>query len=142
MTHEEFEQLVAEEFPKAIPEKFHHLIKNVAFLIEEEPSMETRMVEGLGPNETLLGYYKGVPATARGDHYGVGSTLPDTITLFRLPILHEAMIVSGEDGVSMEEALPVVIRETIWHEVAHYFGMDEGTVSKREAARDKMKRYE
>ncbi len=139
MTQEEFEQLVAEEFPKAIPEKFLKLIQNVAFLVEDEPSRETRTQEGLGPNETLLGYYRGIPAPVRGDHYGVGTTLPDTITLYKLPIEHEALHVAEEDGVDTETAVRTVIRETIWHEVAHYFGMDEGTVSKREAERDSMK---
>lgn len=130
MTHEEFEQLVAEEFPNAVPEKFHNAIKNVAFLVEDEPSEEVRRVEGLGPHETLLGYYKGVPITERGDHYGIGSTLPDTITLYQLPIEHAAL----EDGLDVRQ----VVRETIWHEVAHYMGMDEGMVRKREFDRDSI----
>ncbi len=138
MNREQFEQIVAEEFPNAIPEKFRAHIKNVAFLVEDEPSEETRLVEGLGPHETLLGYYKGVPITARGDHYGVGTTLPDTITLFQLPIEHEALHVAESDGVDMEKAVRTVVRETIWHEVAHYMGMDEGAVSKREAERDNI----
>jgi len=136
MLQEQFEQIVAEEFPKAIPEKFQSHIKNVVFLIEDQPSEETRKIEGLGPHETLLGYYKGVPITERGDYYGVGSTLPDTITIFQLPIEHEALRVAQEDGVDMEQAVRTVVRETIWHEVAHYMGMDEGTVSKRESERD------
>jgi len=138
MLHEEFEQIVAEEFPNAVPERFREHIKNVAFLVEDEPSQETRMIEGLGPHQTLLGYYKGVPITARGDHYGIGSTLPDTITLFQLPIEHEATHVAQEDGVEMEQAVRTVVRETIWHEVAHYMGMDEGTVRNRESKRDSM----
>ena len=130
MTPEEFEQLVAQEFEKAIPEKFRPHIKNVAFLIEDEPSAEVRRVEGLGPHETLLGYYHGVPTPARGDWYGMGTTMPDTITLYRLPI----------EQAAKEDNLPVaqVIKETIWHEVAHHFGMDEETVRNREDERDSM----
>ena len=90
MTREEFEQLVAEEFPNAIPEQFRDKIKNVAFLVEDEPSAELRRTERLSPRETLLGFYHGVPATRRGDSYGLGATLPDTITLFQIPILNEA----------------------------------------------------
>lgn len=130
MTPEEFEQLVAQEFEKAIPEKFRPHIKNVAFLIEDQPSAEVRRVEGLGPHETLLGYYHGVPTPARGDWYGMGATMPDTITLYRIPIEHAAL----------QGNLPVaqVVRETIWHEVAHHFGMDEHTVRNREDERDSL----
>jgi predicted Zn-dependent protease with MMP-like domain len=129
MTREEFEQLVAEEFPTSVPEQFRDKIKNVVFLIEDQPSQELQREEELAPNETLLGHYRGVPHTARGDSYGIGATMPDTITLFQLPI----------EEVALEDTIPVrqVIRETIWHEVAHHFGMDESAVRRREAERQK-----
>jgi predicted Zn-dependent protease with MMP-like domain len=130
MTRETFEQLVAEEFPGAIPEQFRGKIKNVAFLVEDEPSQELRREEGLLPGETLLGHYRGIPHTARGDLYGLGATLPDTITLFMLPILEEA----AEFGAD-EAAVRGVIRDTIWHEAAHHFGMDESAVRRREDER-------
>ena len=128
MTPDEFEALVAQEFENAIPEKFRPHLKNVAFLTEDEPSEEVRRVEGLQAGETLLGYYHGIPTPARGDWYGVAPTMPDTITLYRLPIEQAA----AEDGLPVAQ----VIRETIWHEVAHHFGMDEHTVRKREDERD------
>ena len=132
MTREEFEKLVAEEFPTAVPEAFRGKISNVAFLIEDEPSLALREEEGLGPYETLLGHYRGIPHTARGDYYGMGATMPDTITLFALPILEMAMEQGGD-----EPAVRKVIRDTIWHEVAHHFGMDESAVRRREAERQK-----
>lgn len=127
MTQEEFEQLVAQEWEPAIPEKYRHLIKNVAFLVEDEPSAEVREREGLQEGETLLGYYQGIPHTARGDHYGVGMTMPDTITLYRLPILEEA----AHTGLPVTQ----VIRDTLWHEVAHHFGYDEHAVRDKEHRR-------
>ena len=132
MTREEFEQLVEQEFPNAIPEQFRDKIKNVAFLVEDEPSIELRKREGLRPNETLLGYYRGIPATARGDLYGIGATLPDTITLFRLTIEDEARLTG--------QGIAKVVRDTIWHEVAHHFGYDERQVRAKEAKRDSMER--
>lgn len=132
MTREEFEKLVEEEFPRAVPEKFHHLIKNVGFLIEDEPSAQLRKQEDLNDNETLLGYYHGVPATARGDFYGVGGTLPDTITLFQLPLEQEAHFLMRKTNEPYEACVRRAIRETIWHEVAHYFGYDEHQVHERE----------
>ncbi|HVV14938.1 MAG TPA: metallopeptidase family protein [Candidatus Paceibacterota bacterium] len=133
MTAQEFEILVAEEFPGAVPEKFRAQIENVAFLVEEQPSADLRREEGLGPHETLLGHYRGIPHTSRGDWYGVGGTLPDTITLYRLPIEMEAQELAQRLNLSEEESVRKVIRETIWHEVAHHFGMDEREVRERES---------
>jgi predicted Zn-dependent protease with MMP-like domain len=140
MPREAFEKLVAEEFPNAVPEQFHSKIANVAFLVEDEPSHELREQEGLGPHETLLGFYHGTPHTVRGDWYGVGGTLPDTITLYQWPIEDEAEDLRHSNilenvRMSYEEAIRKVVRETIWHEVAHYFGMDEHEVRHREAQR-------
>ncbi|MFZ2167348.1 MAG: metallopeptidase family protein [Minisyncoccia bacterium] len=127
MTREAFEKLAQEGF-LLIPEKFRERIRNVAILIEDEPSDDLRRQECLAEGETLLGLYQGIPATARGDSYGIGPTLPDTITLFKLPIEEEA----GDT----EEEVRRVVAETIWHEFAHYFGMDEDEVRLREDERD------
>ncbi len=126
MTGEEFEKLI-EEGCLLLPEKFRARIRNVALLVEDEPSEEVRELEDLSEDETLLGLYQGIPNTARGDTYGVGPTLPDTITLYRLPIEEAAR----EDGEDVRK----VIAETIWHEYAHYFGMDEDEVQFRESSR-------
>lgn len=128
MTRSEFEKLVAEGF-LLIPEKFRAKIQNVALLVEDEPSEEVCWQEGLGKDEMLLGLYQGIPATARGDSYGVGPTIPDTITLFKLPIEEAA----GGDSAEVR----TVIVETIWHEYAHYFGMDEDEVRFREGRRSR-----
>lgn len=137
---EEFEKLVAEEFPNAIPEKFRGKIKNVAFLVEDAPSAEVRKAERLGPNHSLLGYYRGIPHSVRGDWYGIGNTLPDTITLYQLPIEHEAMnLLSRLSLESREIAVRKVVRDTIWHEVAHHFGMGEYEVRQREKKRGRRR---
>jgi predicted Zn-dependent protease with MMP-like domain len=139
MPREEFEKLVAEEFPHAIPEKFRDQVRNVAFLIEEQPSMRLRMAQKLSPYETLLGFYHGLPRTVRGDNYGVGATLPDTITLFQIPIQNKAMQESALGGLPPLDSLRKVIRDTIWHEVAHHFGMNERTVRTKEQLRKAKK---
>lgn len=141
MRREEFEKLVEEEFENAIPEKFRPHIKNVGFLVEDEPDQETRREEGLGPGETLLGLYRGIPYPMRGDLYGMGSTMPDTITLFQKPIEDEASNLEHSSilqntRIDFEACVRQVIRDTIWHEVAHLFGMDEHEVRHREHVRD------
>jgi predicted Zn-dependent protease with MMP-like domain len=120
-----FETIIAEEFER-IPQKWKARLSNVVLLAEDEPSAAVREAEGLAPDETLLGLYYGVPHTARGEGYGVGDLiLPDTITIYRLPTLDEA----GSDD---PEAVRKVVRETLWHEIAHHFGFEEDAVMHRE----------
>jgi predicted Zn-dependent protease with MMP-like domain len=70
--------------------------------------------------------------------YGVGMTLPDTITLYRLPILDAAHEEAGENASDAlyAEMVRKIVTETVWHEFAHHFGMDEEEVRSREAQRD------
>lgn len=126
MNRTEFEKLAQEGF-LLLPEKVRERIQNVALLIEDEPSDEVREREGLEEEETLLGLYHGIPATERGDSYGVGPTMPDTITLYKLPIEEAA----AED----KKDIRAVIAETVWHEYAHYFGMEEDEIQFRESMR-------
>lgn len=123
MERREFEQLVDEGFD-LLPEWVKGKIKNVAILIEDEPSPQIRTQEGLTNDETLLGLYHGIPLTARDSSYGIGMTMPDTITLYQKPIEEEA----GSNPAAVQK----VIAETVWHEVAHYFGMDEDAIAQRE----------
>ncbi len=126
MTLDEFEKLVAEGFDR-LPAWVRAKIKNVAILVEDEPSREDRELQGLEDDETLLGLYKGIPLLERGEMYGVGMTLPDTITLYQLPISEAAR----EDKLDVRD----VVADTIWHEFAHHFGIDEHGVEKLEKDR-------
>jgi predicted Zn-dependent protease with MMP-like domain len=137
MDMHDFDQLVAEGYEK-LPEWVREKISNVALLTADEPSPEDRRLQELHDDETLLGLYKGIPLTARGDTYGVGATLPDTITLYRFPILDAADEEVGPDASDAEylERIRKIVAETIRHEFAHHFGMDEHEVREREARRD------
>jgi len=55
--------------------------------------------------------------------------MPDTITLYQKPIEEFAR----EYGKDIRD----IVAETIWHEFAHHFGMDEEQVRDRERRRDK-----
>ena len=116
---------------EGVPEHFKKRIKNVALLIEDVPSDAIREAEGLLEGDTLLGLYQGVPNTLRGEGYGIGMTLPDTITLYRLPIVEEAEE-NRRESETIEEAVLRVARETLWHEVGHYFGLSEEEIHARE----------
>jgi predicted Zn-dependent protease with MMP-like domain len=136
MGDEEFQQLVLEGYER-LPEWARAKVENVALLVEDEPSEEVRAEHHLGHDETLLGHYHGIPVTARGEEYG-GLVMPDTITIFKEPILDAAEEEAGIDA-SDEVFLGHVRRivyETVWHEYAHYLGMDEEEVRHREDKRD------
>ena len=124
MPREEFEKLVAEGYER-LPQWVREKITNVALLVEDEPSREVRRQEGLSARETLLGLYHGTPLSVRGEGYGIGMTLPDTITLYQRPIEE----VARADGMDVRD----VVADTIWHEFAHHFGMNEHEVRARES---------
>lgn len=124
MEENNFRMLVTEVLEK-VPEKFARLMDNVAVLVEDVPSDAILHEQGITPGEgTLLGLYHGVPRTERGVDYGVGEVVPDTITLFRLPILDVAL--------QEQKEVSQVVYETLWHEIAHYMGFDEHAVARRE----------
>lgn len=142
MTNKEFEAMVADAFDH-VPDKFRLMVKNVAILIEDEPSAEDLRAGNVAQGNTLFGLYKGIPMTERGEGYGIGGTLPDTITIFRGPIVRMAaeesgvgeLIAWGEEPTEpMKKRIKRIIRDTMWHEIAHHFGMDEFDIEEREEA--------
>jgi len=109
----EFEQLVAEALD-GLPRQFHRSMRNMAVIVEAAPSRALLEAMGLWPDHTLLGLYHGVPLPERG--YSYGNVLPDRITIFQQPI--EALCRTPEE-------IKDVVRETVIHEVGHYFGLDD-----------------
>lgn len=119
MSHEEFEKLVAEGID-AIPPLYQKHLQNVAFIIEEQPTPDQAHRLNLFRGELLFGLYEGVPLPQR---QGTTKLLPDKITIFKNP----ALLVSR----SVEE-LSEHVRHTIWHEVAHYYGLDHKRIHELE----------
>lgn len=72
------------------------------------------IVEDASEREGLLGLYEGIPQTSRGPSYA--GVLPDRITIYRLPI---------EARAGSDEELAEQVRRTVWHEVAHHFGISD-----------------
>ncbi len=114
MTRQAFRQLV-EEAIDTIPPRFARQVRNVAVIIENEPSLELLAEMGLDGDDTLLGLYQGTPLTDR--EWNHGNALPDVITLFQGPIESEG---DGDEG-----AMITAVGETLIHELGHYFGLSE-----------------
>lgn len=117
MTRERFKQLV-EEAIDTIPARFAREVRNVAIVIEDEPSDELLDEMEMGPDDTILGLYQGTPLTER--HWAHGNVLPDRITLYQATI--------EEECDNDEDEIVVAIGETLIHELGHYFGMSEDEI--------------
>ena len=111
VSDEEFEDLIEQAFD-ALPRTHRDAVKNVALLFADDPSPAQREELRLRHDQTLFGLYEGVPLPRR---QGQTSFTPDKITLFKNPLC--AASASLED-------LKERVRHTLWHEVAHYFGLD------------------
>lgn len=116
----EFENLISramDELPKGYIER----LKNVAVVYADEPTAAQREKLHLKQHQSLFGLYEGIPQTSRGAGYNM--VLPDKITIFKLPILKYVQ--------SMPE-LKQQIKRTLWHEIAHHYGLDHGRISELE----------
>lgn len=125
MDIEKFEQLVNEGI-KDIPQKFLDKLDNVGIVIENNPTSEQLKKLKVRKNYFLFGLYEGIPKTKR---WGYADVLPDKITIFKNPI---------EQSAQTEEEIKKLIKETVWHEIAHHFGMDEEEVKEAELRKKKI----
>jgi len=120
MNRRRFEALV-EKAMRKLPRKFKDKIKNVAIVVEDWADDETLSEMGIEPPDTLYGLYRGIDLTRRDSGYG--NVLPDSVTIYQGPI--------EEDCVD-EEEMADLVRETVIHEIGHYFGLDDETMHRIE----------
>jgi predicted Zn-dependent protease with MMP-like domain len=120
MTRQAFTALV-EEALREIPRRFRKAMRNVAVVIEDEPSDDILDEMEIDDGDTLFGLYQGTPLTQRG--WGYGNSLPDRISIYQKPI---------EEACADEEEIRDCIAETVIHEFGHYFGMSEEEIEEIE----------
>ncbi len=118
MSDQQFHKLVTQAMD-SLPKQFEK-VKNVAIVVEDEPSPEQRTQLHLVDGQTLYGLYEGVPLPRR---QGQVMMLPDKITLFKNPLSMHVFTV---------EQLQEAIRHTLWHELAHYYGLDHPRIRELE----------
>ncbi|HDJ99880.1 MAG TPA: metallopeptidase family protein [Firmicutes bacterium] len=118
MEREEFERIVLKLIDE-LPERFRKDMENVSIVLEERPSLDLLRKVGVRSGK-LLGIYQGVPLTKRG--LGYNGVLPDRIILFMREIEEEARM----------ENVPLVekIKNVLYHEIGHYFGLSEEELRK------------
>lgn len=120
MTRRQFEALVEKSLRK-LPRAFKEKVANIAVVVEDWADDETLEEMGIEPPDTLYGLYRGVELAHRDSTYG--NVLPDVITIYQGPIEEDAA-----DQAEMAE----IVRETVMHELGHYFGLDDDTMHKIE----------
>jgi predicted Zn-dependent protease with MMP-like domain len=117
MRGHDFEQLVEQALAE-LPLGYRRRLRNVVMVVEDEP-----------PRPGLLGLYEGRPLTQRS--VGTPISMPDRITIYQGP--HERACRNlGE--------LKGMVAETVWHEIGHYFGMNERQALRAERRRAAARR--
>lgn len=114
ISDQQFDAIISEAIDE-LPEEYVKRISqnNVAITYEDEPSIEQRDKLKLRGNQDLLGLYQGVPMTMRGSGYSLMP--PDKITLFKKALLAQSK--------NLDE-FKANIKHTLWHEIAHFYGLD------------------
>ena len=110
MDRERFQELV-EQAVQDLPQFFKEKLENIAIVIEDFPSSD---VASKYPGQLVLGLYRGIPLIERS----VWSfhPYPDVISIYQKNI---------ERVCAADEEIVQQVRETVMHEIGHYFGMNE-----------------
>lgn len=119
VSDEEFEQLIGKALD-SLPKEHMKAVENVAIVYADEPTPEQREELLLRHDQTLFGLYEGVPLAAR---QGITSYGSDKITIFKNPM---------EAACNTIAELKEQVRHTVWHELAHYFGLNHAQIHKLE----------
>lgn len=119
MEKDKFEKIVSQALKK-LPYYFLNKLKNVAIVVQDEPSEFQKQQLGYSSAGCILGLYEGTPQIKR-QYYNKAA--PDKISLFQKNIENAAN--------NEEESIKEIIEQTVWHEIAHHFGMDEQEIQKR-----------
>ena len=112
LTDQAFDLLISQAMDE-LPQEYIKGLNNVAILYADDPDEYQIQKSGLREGNILLGLYEGIPLTKRGGNYTF--VLPDKITLFK----HSIMMVAHDPRQLYEQ-----IKRTLWHEIAHYYGLD------------------
>lgn len=118
LTDEDFDALITRAMNE-LPQEYITGLDNVAIVMADNPSHEQVHKMKLREGHLLLGLYEGIPLPQRGAGYTF--VLPDKITLFKDQIL--ALGVTGD-------RLFEQIKRTLWHEIAHFYGLSHAQMDK------------
>lgn len=116
ITDDDFAKLISRAMDE-MPSQYMRGLDNVVVTYDDTPSPEQALKLKLRGDQLLLGLYEGIPLTKRGAGYNL--VLPDKITLFKHPIL---AVTHDEKSFYRQ------IKHTLWHEIAHFYGLDHDRI--------------
>ena len=120
LSDEDFDKLITRAMDE-LPQEYIRGLENVAIVMADTPTEEQKIKMELRENTILLGLYEGIPLTQRSNSYTF--VLPDKITLFK----HSILRVVHNDAELFEQ-----IKRTLWHEIAHYYGLNHNRIHQLE----------
>jgi predicted Zn-dependent protease with MMP-like domain len=113
MDRARFIELVREALSD-IPSPFMEQLEQIDIVVKTRPSPSDLEHAGLDPDESMYGFYRGIPLTERDGAYNM--VAPDLIDIYQEPL---------EEDFPDEADLIEEIRVTVLHELAHFFGIDD-----------------
>src|ERR1700741_2689980 len=116
MTRREFEALVDTAL-RRLPRAFRDRLANLSAVVEAWADDATLEEMGIEPPDTLYGLYRGIDLMRRDSSYG--NVLPDTIHIYQGPV---------EEDCADDAEMAELVRDTVIHEIGHYFGLDDDTM--------------
>lgn len=113
VSRNEFRRM-AEEAWLAVPAALRAQVENLTIVIEDEPTAEDYRLNEVPDDEDLFGLFEGHGITE--SMLDAGAMMPNTIRIFQFP--HEEVCDTGEE-------LQAEVTQTMHHELAHHFGLDD-----------------
>lgn len=122
-TDQEFNSIISRAMD-ALPKRHIENLQNVIVTYADMPDQHQIKKIQLRGDSLLLGLYEGIPLTQRGAGYNL--VLPDKITLFKRPLV----IYATSRGTELSEE----VAHTLWHEIAHHYGLNHQDMAKLDHA--------
>ncbi len=99
---------------KDVPPPFKQHLREIDIVVKRRPTASDLREAGLRGDESMYGFYRGIPLTERDGGYNL--VAPDIIDIYQEPL---------EEDFEGEGELVAEIRTTVLHELAHFFGIDD-----------------
>lgn len=117
LSDQEFDRLVTKAMDE-LPEDYIKNLDNVAIVMQDNPTDEQKDKMKIREGTLLLGLFEGIPKTSTS-----AGMFPSKITLFK-----EQILAIARDEQSLFEQ----IKRTLWHEIAHYYGLSHQHMEERQ----------
>lgn len=129
----DFDRLVGEAVA-ALPPMVRDRLEGLVVEVRPHATDAQIREQGMDPEtDDLLGLFEGVADVDLGPD--ISGTLPSRVYLFQEAIEDEAAARHADEGGAYGDHVREEIRRTLWHEIAHQYGLDDEELHKLEEER-------